>query len=109
MNAAIQRPTYIQRQREDKQEKQTQLEFDSFLHTPAGQAAFQQGQKSVGYKKIVVKGHGTEYKVYDKRPNTFSKGTLEARAWDVGFNDRRLEIESLAWRAKTYELEGSGS
>lgn len=109
MSLATERPTYIQHQREDKLERQTQLEFEAFLRTPKGEAAFALGQEAVGYKRIVVKGQGTEYKVYDKRPNTFSKGSLESRAWNEGFNDRRLEIESLAWRAKTYELEGSGS
>lgn len=98
-SAATERPTYIQRQLDDKLEKQTQLEFEAFLKSAAGQAAFQQGQEAVGFKRTVVKGHGTENKIYDKRPNTFSKGSLESRAWNVGFNDRRLE----------YELESSGS
>ena len=95
LNAATQRPSYLQQKEEDKLEKQTQLEFKSFLKTSAGKAAFQAGQEAVGYKRTVVKGHGTENKVYDKRPNTFSKGSLESRAWNEGFNDRRLEIESL--------------
>lgn len=95
MSLATERPTYIQRHLEDKLQKQTQLEFEAFLKSAAGQAAFQAGQRAVGYKPTVVKGHGVELKVYDKRPNTFKRGTIETRAWEAGFNNRRLEIESL--------------
>jgi hypothetical protein len=95
MNAATERPVYIQRQLEDKLEKQTQLEFEAFLRTPAGQAAFALGQEAVGYKRVLVKGYGIENKVYAKRPNTFKRGSIEARAWEAGFNDRRFEIDSM--------------
>lgn len=95
LNAATERPTYIQQEREDKLEKQTQLEFETFLQTPKGEAAFQAGQEAVGYKRVFVKGYGVENKVYAKRPNTFKKNSIEARAWEAGFNDRRFEVESM--------------